>query len=92
MLTQRFLFRSLWLSEDSEKHCVKNEWTLSFELMSFIFEGLCAWVTRNSNDSKNTSVQVIFVIDTVVSYYFIYYEYYLNRPRNRRYMDMTEFS
>ena len=26
-----------------------------------------------------TSVQVIFVIDTVVSYYFIYYEYYLNR-------------
>ena len=26
-----------------------------------------------------TSVQVIFVVDTVVSYYCIYYEYYLNR-------------
>ena len=26
-----------------------------------------------------TSVQVIFVVDTIVSYYYIYYEYYLNR-------------
>ena len=26
-----------------------------------------------------TSVQVIFVVDTVVSYYCIYYEHYLNR-------------
>ena len=25
------------------------------------------------------SVQVIFVVDTVVSYYCVYYEYYLNR-------------
>ena len=26
-----------------------------------------------------TSVHVIFALDTVVSYYCIYYEYYLNR-------------
>ena len=26
-----------------------------------------------------TSVQVIFVVDTIVTYYCIYYEYYLNR-------------
>ena len=32
---------------------------------------------RNCNEV--TSVQVIFVVDTVLSYYCIYYEYYLNR-------------
>ena len=26
-----------------------------------------------------TSVQVIFVVDTVVTHYCVYYEYYLNR-------------
>ena len=38
------------------------------------------WPKKNFREGLVTSVQVIFVVDTVVSYYCIYYEYYLNRP------------
>ena len=36
-------------------------------------------LTKLSKLLHVTPVQVIFVVDTVVSYYCIYYEYYLNR-------------
>ena len=53
--------------------CLYNHW---FYLLRYLCIKSCYFGIELD---KITSVQVIFVLDTVVSCYCIYYEYYLNR-------------